>query len=83
VLAGVWFLADRITYDCTLIDDDDDASGQGLLDGLSSRDGEASGTAEQGGFACGTSATAREQPQSRETASKARKNISPVARCCG
>jgi len=40
VLAGVWFLADRITYDCTLIDDDDDASGQGLLDGLSSRDGE-------------------------------------------
>lgn len=40
VIAGVWFLADRITYDCTLIDDDDDASGQGLLDGLSSRDGE-------------------------------------------
>ncbi|HBJ36246.1 MAG TPA: hypothetical protein DDZ51_16145, partial [Planctomycetaceae bacterium] len=38
VLAGVWFLADRITYDCTLIDDDDDASGQGLLDGLSSSD---------------------------------------------
>lgn len=31
----VWLLADRITYDCTLIDDDDDASGQGLLDGLS------------------------------------------------
>ena len=44
VIAGVWFLADRITYDCTLIDDGDDASGQGLLDGLSSRDGE---TAEQ------------------------------------
>ena len=44
VLAGVWFLADRITYDCTLIDDDDDASGQGLLDGMSSRDGE---TAEE------------------------------------
>jgi hypothetical protein len=40
VLAGVWFLADRITYDCTLIDDDEDASGQGLLDGLSSRDEE-------------------------------------------
>lgn len=40
VIAGVWFLADRITYDCTLIDDDDDASGQGLLDGLSSSDGE-------------------------------------------
>jgi len=40
VIAGIWFLADRITYDCTLIDDDDDASGQGLLDGLSSRDGE-------------------------------------------
>ena len=30
----VWFLADRITYDCTLIDEDEDASGRGLLDGL-------------------------------------------------
>lgn len=46
VLAAVWFLADRITYDCTLIDDDDDASGQGLLDGLSSREAE-TGNAEQ------------------------------------
>ena len=34
LIAIVWFLADRITYDCTLIDDDEDASGQGLLDGL-------------------------------------------------
>jgi hypothetical protein len=39
LIAGVWFLADRITYDCTLIDDDEDASGQGLLDGLSTREG--------------------------------------------
>lgn len=36
LIATVWLLADRITYDCTLIDDDQDASGQGLLDGLSS-----------------------------------------------
>lgn len=35
LIGVVWLLADRITYDCTLIDDDDDASGQGLLDGLS------------------------------------------------
>jgi hypothetical protein len=34
VIALVWFLADRITFDCTLIDDDEDASGRGLLDGL-------------------------------------------------
>ncbi len=34
IIAIVWFLADRITFDCTLIDEDDDASGRGLLDGL-------------------------------------------------
>ncbi len=32
LIALVWYLADRITFDCTLIDDDHDASGQGLLD---------------------------------------------------
>lgn len=36
LIATVWLLADRITYDCTLIDEDQDASGQGLLEGLSS-----------------------------------------------
>ncbi len=45
LIATVWFLADRITFDCTLIDDDKDASGQGLLDGLSSRDDGATGEA--------------------------------------
>jgi hypothetical protein len=34
MIAMVWFLADRITFDCTLIDEDADASGRGLLDGL-------------------------------------------------
>ena len=34
LIALVWFLADRITFDCTLIDEDEDASGEGLLDGL-------------------------------------------------
>jgi hypothetical protein len=34
IIALVWYLADRITFDCTLIDDDEDASGRGLLDGL-------------------------------------------------
>ena len=36
LIAIVWLLADRITYDCTQIEDDRDASGQGLLDGLTS-----------------------------------------------
>ena len=45
LIATVWLLADRITYDCTLIDDDQDASGQGLLDGLSSRAGDVPGEA--------------------------------------
>jgi len=40
-IALVWFLADRITFDCTVIDEDEDASGQGLLDGLT--DDKASG----------------------------------------
>lgn len=31
LLAVVWWSAHRLTCDCTLIDDDDDASGQGLL----------------------------------------------------
>ncbi len=44
LIATVWLLADRITYDCTLIDEDQDASGQGLLDGLSSRTTDISGT---------------------------------------
>lgn len=34
LIAIVWFLADRITYDCTLIDDDEDPGDQGFLDGL-------------------------------------------------
>lgn len=34
IIALVWYLADRITFDCTLIDEDEDASGRGLLDGL-------------------------------------------------
>lgn len=35
MIALVWILADRITFDCTLIDEDQDASDRGLLDGLS------------------------------------------------
>jgi hypothetical protein len=31
LLAIVWFCAHRLVLDCTLIDDDDDASGEGLL----------------------------------------------------
>ena len=34
LLAIVWFTAHKITSNCTLIDDDDDASGQGLLQSL-------------------------------------------------
>lgn len=33
LLALIWYLADRITIDCTVIDDDQDASGEGLLQG--------------------------------------------------
>jgi len=43
-IALVWFLADRITYDCTVIDDEEDASGQGLLDGLTDDGGAANDT---------------------------------------
>ena len=32
ILALIAYLSDRITHDCTLIDDDVDASGQGLID---------------------------------------------------
>src|SRR5215212_4359401 len=32
LLAVVWWCADKLTWDCTLIDDDDDSSGTGLLD---------------------------------------------------
>jgi hypothetical protein len=31
LLAVVWFCAHKLVWDCTLIDDDEDASGQGLL----------------------------------------------------
>lgn len=31
VLAIIWWCADRLTWDCTLIDEDQDASGEGLL----------------------------------------------------
>jgi chromate transport protein ChrA len=31
LLAVVWFCANKLVWDCTLIDDDEDASGQGLL----------------------------------------------------
>jgi hypothetical protein len=31
LLALIWWAANKITWDCTLIDDDQDASGQGLL----------------------------------------------------
>ena len=34
MIALVWFLADRITFDCTLIDENEDASDRGLIDGL-------------------------------------------------
>src|SRR5215218_5191423 len=32
LLAVVWWCADKLTWDCTLIDDNDDSSGTGLLD---------------------------------------------------
>ncbi|MEZ6089352.1 MAG: DUF4129 domain-containing protein [Pirellulaceae bacterium] len=31
LLAMIWYLADRITFDCTVIDEQQDASGEGLL----------------------------------------------------
>lgn len=31
LIAVVWWCADKLTWDCTLIDDDQDASGEGLL----------------------------------------------------
>ena len=31
LLAVVWFCANKLVWDCTLIDDDEDSSGQGLL----------------------------------------------------
>ncbi len=40
MIALVWVLADRITFDCTLIDEGEDASGQGLLDGFTNHDGD-------------------------------------------
>ncbi len=43
MIALVWFLADRITFDCTLIDEYEDASDRGLIDGLT----DAGATAEQ------------------------------------
>jgi hypothetical protein len=47
ILAIVWWCAHKLTWDCTLIDDNEDASGEGLLGqvGLDSRDVEA--TAKQ------------------------------------
>ena len=33
LLALIWYLADRITIDCTVIDEQQDASGEGLLNG--------------------------------------------------
>ncbi len=40
MIALVWVLADRITFDCTLIEEGEDASGQGLLDGLTNHEGD-------------------------------------------
>src|SRR5690348_10570377 len=34
LLAIVWWCAHRLTVDCTLINDDEDASGEGVLQGL-------------------------------------------------
>ena len=31
LLALVWWAADKLTWDCTLIDEDEDSSGRGLL----------------------------------------------------
>ena len=32
LIAMIWFCADKLTWDCTVIDESQDASGQGLLE---------------------------------------------------
>lgn len=49
LIALIWWCAHRLTWDCTVIDDDQDASGEGLLQiaGLEKADGSAESKAEQ------------------------------------
>lgn len=44
LLALIWWCAGRLTWDCTVIDDDQDASGQGLLQTAGFESGEAGTT---------------------------------------
>ena len=49
LLAAIWWCTHKLTWDCTLIDDDEDASGEGLLQaaGLSEKPPAPSATATQ------------------------------------
>lgn len=38
VIGGIWWIADRVTFNCTLIDEDRDDSGRGLLDAATPTD---------------------------------------------
>ncbi|TVP95339.1 MAG: DUF4129 domain-containing protein [Planctomycetaceae bacterium] len=62
LIAIVWFLADRVTYDCTLIDDDEDPGDQGLLDGLTRPPGEAFEPQVVAADTADTAATADRKP---------------------
>lgn len=60
ILALVWWVANKLTWDCTLIDDSQDASGQGLLEQMRlEKSGSAMGEAPSGtSTPAGVSATA-------------------------
>jgi hypothetical protein len=66
LLAIIWWCGHKLTWDCTLIDDNEDASGEGLLGqvGLDSRDGGATTTPAAGNelFADATGAEPAKPP---------------------
>jgi hypothetical protein len=45
IMALIWWSAHRLTWDCTLIDDEEDASGQGLLEAAGLEQSAAAGSA--------------------------------------
>ncbi|QDV70210.1 hypothetical protein Poly24_39290 [Rosistilla carotiformis] len=72
LLAVIWYLADRITIDCTLIDEHSDASGAGLMQGglfgnasIQDTDVSLDGTTEQPDLPPARGQTSLESPQSQ------------------
>ncbi len=46
LIAMIWFLADKLTWDCTVIDENEDQSGQGLLQTAGMHEGDAAQQSE-------------------------------------